>query len=91
MIQRRVMIKGRVQGVAFRASALEQAKRYPTLCGYVRNLPDGSVEALFMGKDEEVLSMVAWCKRGPPSAKVASLEIKEEDSNPNLKNFYISR
>jgi acylphosphatase len=91
VIQRRVVITGRVQGVTFRASALEEAQKYPSLCGFVRNRTDGKVEALFAGEDEEVLSMVAWCRKGPPLAKVSSFEVKEEEYSPSLQGFHIVR
>jgi acylphosphatase len=60
----RVRIRGRVQGVFFRAEASERARSLG-LAGWVRNCPDGSVEAVFEGEDERVASMVDWCRRGP--------------------------
>ena len=87
MIQRRVYVSGRVQGVGFRFSTVEAARQRGDLKGWVRNLPDGRVEAVFGGLDEDVLAMVAWCKRGPPSAEVEALEVKEEAFDPTLRPF----
>ena len=90
MIQRHVYVSGRVQGVGFRASTLREAKRHDALKGYVRNLPDGRVEAVFAGSEAQVLSMVAWCKVGPPSAQVDSLDVREEDFDASLAGFSVT-
>lgn len=66
---RRVTIRGRVQGVGYRAWVAHQA-RAGGLDGWVRNRRDGSVEALFAGPAEVVSDMVALCRRGPSSARV---------------------
>jgi acylphosphatase len=89
MIQRRVLITGRVQGVGFRRSTFHAARKFSNLRGYVRNLPDGRVEAVFAGEDEEVLSMAAWCKAGPSSACVDELEVIEENFDPGLMLFEV--
>lgn len=89
MIQRRVIVSGRVQGVFFRKSTLQQARRHPEVRGYVRNLDDGRVEAVFCGPEDAVLDLVAWCRQGPPAADVQSLEVNEEDPDPGLGGFAI--
>jgi acylphosphatase len=89
MIQRRILISGQVQGVGFRASTYRASARLPGLCGYVRNLPDGRVEAVFMGDDQAVHDMIAWCKKGPRAAIVNHLEVLEEVIDPTLKEFQI--
>jgi len=66
---RRVTIRGRVQGVGYRAWVEFQARRID-LQGWVRNRRDGSVEALFEGAEEVVVNMVALCRQGPSSARV---------------------
>ncbi|MGQ0683780.1 acylphosphatase [Bradyrhizobium sp.] len=75
-----VTIRGRVQGVGYRAW-LEQQARQSRLEGWVRNRRDGSVEALFAGPASVVAEMVALCRHGPPSSRVASVisETAEED------------
>lgn len=70
----RVLVSGRVQGVFFRQSTLEHARGLG-LSGFVRNLPDGRVEALFVGEERAVREAVAFVHRGPPAAKVSEVEI----------------
>ncbi len=91
MIQKRVRVSGRVQGVGFRASTVSRASQFPELLGYVKNLADGRVEAVFAGNELEVDAMVEWCRRGPPSANVAAIEIIEEPVSPALKRFLFER
>ena len=69
-----VVVRGFVQGVFFRAEARNRARSLG-LAGWVRNAPDGSVEAVFEGEDERVESMVDWCRRGPPGARVDDVEV----------------
>lgn len=69
-------IEGRVQGVGFRYSALSAANRNH-LAGWVRNERDGSVSAYCEGSEADVNTFVAWCKKGPPSAHVTSVDIKK--------------
>jgi acylphosphatase len=68
-----------VQGVGFRYQARSRAKSLG-LAGFVRNLPDGSVEAVFEGEDERVESMVEWSRHGPPGARVDDVEVSWEQS-----------
>ena len=70
-----VQIRGRVQGIGFRYSALSRARSLG-VAGWVRNKPDGSVEAAFEGDDERVRSMVEWCRRGPGGADVQSIDVE---------------
>lgn len=74
-IARRCWIKGRVQGVYYRASARDQARALK-LSGYARNLPDGRVEVLAIGPVSAVEQMIAWLHRGPPAARVDQVEIE---------------
>jgi len=74
----RVLVRGRVQGVFFRAESRERAESL-ALSGSARNLPDGSVEAVFEGDPERVGSMVDWCRRGPAGASVESVEVSSEE------------
>ena len=73
----RVVVSGRVQGVFFRAEC-ERRARELGVGGFVRNLADGRVEATFEGPDEAVEAAVAWCREGPPWARVESVETTEE-------------
>ena len=76
-IRRIVRVSGRVQGVFFRDSCRRQARSLG-LCGWVRNTPDGDVEAVFEGETEAVEEMVAWCRRGPAHAVVADVWVADE-------------
>ena len=80
IIRRRVLVSGRVQGVGFRQVTLQEAQSQRTISGFVRNISDGRVEAVFEGEESEVLQMVAWCARGPRLAEVTRLEVTEESS-----------
>jgi acylphosphatase len=81
---RQVMIRGRVQGVGYRAFVEHQA-RVHHLEGWVRNRRDGSVEALLAGPADVVSSMVALCRRGPVSARVDS--VAEQPANSDALNL----
>jgi acylphosphatase len=73
----RVVVAGRVQGVFFRATCARLA-RDAGVGGYVRNRPDGRVEAAFEGQDEAVDRMVEWCRHGPEMAHVDDVEVLAE-------------
>jgi acylphosphatase len=74
----RVRVRGRVQGVFFRVETRDRARSLG-LAGWVRNCPDGTVEAVFEGESERVRSMVDWCRRGPPGATVDSVDVEWEE------------
>jgi len=84
-----VFVEGRVQGVFFRAETRQEALRN-NLTGWVRNLYDGRVEAVFEGSREDVHRMVAWCRKGPPHAVVRNVEAAEEDYSGEFKAFSIT-
>jgi acylphosphatase len=73
-----VRVYGLVQGVFFRAEAAARAESLG-VDGWIRNLPDGAVEAVFEGRDDTVESMVAWCGRGPTGAVVERIESEWEE------------
>ena len=81
---RQVTIRGRVQGVGYRAWVEHQAKNR-NLEGWVRNRRDGSVEAVFAGSAEDVSEMVAACRRGPSSARVEA--VREGAATPEALNL----
>ena len=74
----RVRIRGRVQGVFFRADARARAESLGVV-GWIRNAPDGIVEAVFEGEPERVDSMIDWCRRGPAGAQVEDVEVVCDD------------
>lgn len=73
-VRAHVVISGRVQGVCFRASTIDEAEA-GGVAGWVRNTPDGRVEAMFEGEKSAVEAMIAWCRRGPPAARVNGVEV----------------
>lgn len=77
-VRAHVWVTGRVQGVFFRQETARFA-RHGGLAGWVRNLPDGRVEAVFEGAREAVESMVSWMGEGPPLAYVEEVESEWED------------
>ena len=87
VIRRHVIVSGRVQGVFFRDSTRREAERLG-VAGWVRNVDDGTVEAVFEGEDSAVDSMVAFCRRGPERARVDRVEVAEQDVE-GLRDFMI--
>ena len=81
---RQVTIRGRVQGVGYRAWVEHQAMAHG-LEGWVRNRRDGSVEALFAGPADVVSNMVALCRRGPAAARVEA--VRDEPANSDALNL----
>jgi len=83
----RVRVTGRVQGVFFRESTRREATRLG-VTGWVRNCPDGSVEALICGDDARLAIMRAWLAHGPPTARVDGIEILEDALPPVLPDAF---
>lgn len=81
-------VSGRVQGVFFRAETVDLANRLG-LTGWVRNLSNGRVEALFEGEKEDVEKALDFCRRGPPGARVRNLDVKWEDWKGEFQDFTI--
>jgi len=69
IVRVRIVVSGRVQGVGFRYATIAEARRLG-LAGWARNVPDGSVEVVAEGEAAAVQALVAWCRHGPPSARV---------------------
>ena len=83
-----IMISGRVQGVCFRAETRRTAMTLG-LAGWVKNRPTGQVEALFEGDEQALAEMLAWCRQGPPLARVTGVAIMEEPFSGTLPDFKI--
>ncbi len=83
-----VVISGRVQGVFFRASTAEKADELG-LVGWVKNTPEGDVEAVFEGEEGAVAEMLAWCHRGPALAKVVKVDATTEAFTGEFTKFSI--
>ncbi len=77
LVRTRIIISGKVQGVFFRAYTQETAIQL-NLRGWVKNNPEGTVEALFEGDQKQVEKMLEWCKLGPSSAIVEQINTLEE-------------
>jgi acylphosphatase len=77
VIRRRILVGGRVQGVFYRDTARQTARRHG-VSGWVRNLADGTVEAVFEGEPAGVDALIAFCERGPAGAVVERVEVFEE-------------
>ena len=88
MTRRRVVVHGRVQGVFFRETVRRHAVS-AVVAGWVRNRPDGTVEAVFEGAPEAVDMLVAICHEGPRSARVDRVDVAEESAE-GLVGFRIS-
>ena len=84
----KVLVKGIVQGVNFRYYTQRQALKY-SITGWVRNLPDGSVAAVFEGEEQDVEAMVQWCRQGPPSAQVTELIAQPEEYRGEFSSFSV--
>jgi len=83
-----LLISGRVQGVFYRYTAQKVATRL-NIRGWVKNLPNGKVEAIAIGTPSAVDSFVAWCHEGPPGAMVTEVEVKDLASPPPLDGFSV--
>lgn len=87
-IRAHVIITGKVQGVFYRAETAARARRL-NIAGWVRNLPDGRVEAVFEGEEVNVQNIVDFCRRGPPNAYVINLELKRQEWTGQFDKFSV--
>jgi len=89
----RLLVRGLVQGVGFRAATHREALRIGQLEGWVRNLPSGEVEALVQGSPEKVAALLKWCEQGGPGlpARVDHVSKTEQEADSSLGPFAINR
>jgi acylphosphatase len=87
-VKAHVIITGRVQGVFFRGNTKKEAKKHG-VNGWVRNLADGRVEAVFVGNKEDVDKLISFVDTGPSGAKVRDLDIKWEEYKNEFTDFKI--
>jgi acylphosphatase len=85
-----LVIEGIVQGVFFRASTLEQAQSL-SLTGWVKNLPDGSVEVTAEGSRYALEDLLAWCRRGPPGSRVDDVTVRWSPCQDEFRTFMVVR
>ncbi|MCJ7560187.1 acylphosphatase [Candidatus Bathyarchaeota archaeon] len=83
-----VFVSGRVQGVFFRSRTKQRADSLGVK-GWVRNLPDGSVEAVFEGEEEAVNALIDFCRRGPRGARVSNVDLVWENYQGEFSKFEI--
>jgi acylphosphatase len=88
LVRVHVYVSGKVQGVGYRASTWDMAQLLK-LNGWVRNLRDGRIEAVFEGSPAQVEEMLRWCHQGPPAAVVESVEVTHEQSE-GLQSFEVT-
>lgn len=88
-IRAHVLVTGKVQGVYFRQNTLDEAKRN-RVTGWVKNLPDGRVEAVFEGEEADVKRVVEWCHHGPPRAEVQDVQADYQKYSGEFPDFVIS-
>lgn len=88
LVRAHVYISGRVQGVFFRANTKRMADSLGVK-GWVRNLMDGRVEAIFEGGEENVKRLIEWCWKGPPAARVDNVEVKWEEYKGEFSDFRV--
>ena len=87
-IRATVIVRGLVQGVAFRHYTAKAAAEH-RVTGWVQNLPDGSVQGCFEGEEEDVHAQVQWCRRGPTQARVDELVFEEGKYTGEFSGFSI--
>ena len=87
-VKAHVFVTGRVQGVFFRSKTRSEAIKYG-VTGWVRNLPDGRVEAVFEGEKDDVDKLIDFANKGPYGAKVLDLTIKWQNYNGEFRGFEV--
>jgi acylphosphatase len=90
ILRARILVTGLVQGVAFRAATTDEARRLG-LHGWVRNRMDGSVAVEAEGERAAVEALAAWCRRGPPAARVDDVELQWITPTGDTAPFHVAR
>lgn len=88
VVQAHAHVSGRVQGVFFRSSTRDKARELG-LTGWVRNLPDGRVEAVFEGEESRVREVIDWCHKGPNYASVSDVQVRFDKATGEFNRFEI--
>jgi acylphosphatase len=87
-IRAHVIVTGKVQGVFYRAETAAKARRL-NITGWVRNLPDGRVEAVFEGEEVNVQKIIDFCRRGPANAYVVNVAVRRQEWKDEYHNFTV--
>ena len=85
-----VLVSGMVQGVGYRMGLHHRATA-GGVSGWCRNLPDGRVEALLQGPEESLEVILFWCQKGPPNARVTTLDVSDVQPDEEFQTFEIRR
>ena len=85
-VRAHVFITGAVQGVFFRSATEDIARKY-CVTGWIRNLPDGRVEAVLEGEENNVKKTIDFCRKGPPAAKVTKVDASWETYSGTFDDF----
>jgi acylphosphatase len=88
LIRAHLIIKGRVQGVGYRATTSRRASQL-NVKGWVKNLPDGSVEAILEGDETAVNKLIKWCSRGPTKARVRDVQVEKMRATGEFPYFFV--
>lgn len=83
-----VVVHGRVQGVFYRVTARREAQKR-NITGWIKNLSDGHVEAIFEGNNERIIEIIDFCRIGPPLAKVTNIEVYWEKFTGSYESFKV--
>ncbi|MBE7382413.1 MAG: acylphosphatase [Leptolyngbya sp. SIO1E4] len=86
----RIIVRGLVQGVGYRYNTLAKASQLG-LTGYVKNLPDGTVEIVAEGPSPSLNQLLDWARQGPPAAEVQQVDVTYDTANGEFGNFSIER
>jgi len=84
-----IVVSGVVQGVFFRSTAAERAT-LAGITGWTKNMPDGTVKIVAEGSGKQLDELIEWCRRGPPSARVFSVDVKWENPTCEFDSFNIA-
>jgi acylphosphatase len=87
-LKKHIFISGRVQGVGFRHFTRKNAENLG-VTGWVKNLSDGRVEAVFQGSEEQIEELIQRCKKGPVASYVQNIEIEKNSGEEDYKNFSV--
>jgi acylphosphatase len=90
MIRAHLIIKGYVQGVGYRATTSRKASQLK-IKGWIKNLPNGSVEAIIEGDEEAVNKLIKWCFRGPTNARVRDIQVDKMTATGEFPYFFVMR
>lgn len=83
-----IFVSGKVQGVFFRENTKKKAAEFE-LSGFVKNLQNGKVEAVFEGEKEKIEKIIQWMEKGPKTAQIKNIEINRQNYQGEFKNFEI--